>query len=68
MEKTLLADIGLHALARRYQRGDRSNETVLNDLAPIAHGYRAIMPVVISLSQFRVVGGVAWLLGLTGNL
>lgn len=35
-----LADVGLHALARRFQRGsDRSDEAVLHDLGSIEPGY-----------------------------
>jgi hypothetical protein len=36
-ENMLLADVGLHALARRYERGaDRSDAAVLRDLVPLA--------------------------------
>lgn len=37
-----LALIGLHSLARRYQRGTRDNRKVLIDLVPIAHYYRTM--------------------------
>jgi hypothetical protein len=40
-EKTLLVDVGMHALARRFERGDRSNATVLSDLVPLLHAYRS---------------------------
>jgi hypothetical protein len=39
----LVGDIGLHALARRVERGfDRTDRAVLADLTPLAHAYRAI--------------------------
>jgi hypothetical protein len=41
--RTLIADVGLHALARRFERGaDRSEEAVLHDLAPLAREHRGI--------------------------
>ena len=37
-ERTLLADVGLHALARRYERGaGRDDDAVLRDLAVLSH-------------------------------
>ena len=36
----IYADVGLHALARRYERGeDRSDDAVLADLRPLAEGH-----------------------------
>jgi len=41
--ETLIADVGLHALARRFERGnDRNEATVLRDLSPLAHAHRAV--------------------------
>jgi len=41
-EKRLLADVGLHALARRFQRGiGRLDKDILTDLAPLAGAYES---------------------------
>jgi hypothetical protein len=56
-EKILVADIGFHALARRFERGvNRSDAAVLADLAPIAHAYRQIVALPGEFSV-RVEGG-----------
>jgi hypothetical protein len=42
VERRLIADLGLHGLARRYERGtDRADEAVLVDLAALAPAWRA---------------------------
>lgn len=56
----LIAGIGLHALARRYQRGaDRADAAVLADLLPIATGYRA---TARAKGEFTIpAGGGRWI-------
>jgi hypothetical protein len=58
-ERILIADIGFHALARRYERGvNRSDSAVLQGLLPIAHQYRAITALP---GEFAVaVEGGSW--------
>jgi hypothetical protein len=56
----LIAGVGLHALARRYQRGaDRTDTAVLGDLLPIATDYRA---VARAKGEFSIpAGGGSWI-------
>jgi hypothetical protein len=61
-EKALLiVGVGLHALARRYERGaDRADRAVLADLLPIAVGYPAL---IRARGEFAVPvrGGGRWI-------
>jgi hypothetical protein len=42
VERSLLADVGLHALGRRYQRGWKIDDgSVLLDLAPLGYRWRS---------------------------
>lgn len=41
-ERSLICDLGLHALARRFERGDgREDRDVLRDLLPLVDAYKA---------------------------
>jgi hypothetical protein len=55
-----ITGIGLHALARRYQRGTRSDRAVLADLLALAEGYPA---AVAAGGEFAipVPGGGRWI-------
>jgi len=59
-EQSLIADVGLHALARRYERGEgRDDDAVLRDLAVLAHGHAA---AVAAGGEFQIpAGGGRWI-------
>lgn len=58
-ERVLLADVGLHALARRFERGNCDDDAVLCDLAELAHGYRS---AVAGGGDFAIeAGGGRWI-------
>jgi hypothetical protein len=53
-DRRLLADVGLHALARRYERGtDRHDTAVLSDLALLAHAHESAVALG---SAFTIAG------------
>jgi hypothetical protein len=56
-ETKILADVGLHALARRFERGDdRSDDAVLANLKPLAGGHaEAVTTEATSRSPAGVV-------------
>jgi hypothetical protein len=60
LSETLVAGVGLHALARRFERGEgRDEASVLRDLAPLATAHRVVCEVG---GEFRVAapGGGRW--------
>jgi hypothetical protein len=59
-EQSLIADVGLHALARRIERGEgRDDDSVLADLAVLAHGHAT---AVAPGGEFQIpAGGGRWI-------
>lgn len=61
----MLAVIGLHALARRYQRGyEHTDDAVLRDLAPIG---REFVTAVSTFGEFRIAAGGGFWIGAVAN-
>lgn len=59
IERSLIADIGLHALARHFQRASRDDGDVLRHLLPLVGGYKG---AVAAGGDFRIAaGGGAWI-------
>lgn len=60
-QEHLLVDIGLHSIARRFQRGERSNEAVLADIETLAKAHGAA--VASGETEFRIATGNGFWLG-----
>ena len=58
---TFLAVVGLHALARRFERGERrADAAVLRDLAPVGRGYPAAVAAGV---EFAIPAGTGRWIG-----
>jgi hypothetical protein len=67
-EKQTLVAVGLHALARHYERGERSEAAVLRDLAPLLSAYPKALETARADFPVTTASGGHWRCWLrTGN-